>query len=344
LKFAEAIRDAHDELLSSNEGALILGQGVINGQRIFGSLSGLYEKYSGDRIVETPIIEETATGIALGASLAGCHVTLTHIRADFLLASFNQLINHYTKYSEMYGSLVKVGGLVRAIVGRSWGQGPQHSQFVFPAIAHFPGAKVIVPYDIVSAVAAIYLSAQTTSGLVTSFEHRFLYSLECETLPDDLKINPGSYLRSKVIRPGTDLTIVTCSMLVVDVLEASDWLQKNHGINPEVVVVVDMSDFSALITSSRKTNRVLVADPGWQTFGFASEASRHVAEQLERTTFKSIGSPAISCPTAHSLEKDFYVDAIDVYKSVEALLGLSSILDIPREDYLRARRDFKGPF
>ncbi len=126
MKYREALTLAMSEAMEDPK-SMILGQGITDFKGMWGTTSGLSQKYP-DRVIETPLSEDAVAGICIGASLNGMYPINTHIRADFGLLIFNQLINLASKYRYMFGGLFEVPLLFRMVIGRSWGQGAQHSQ------------------------------------------------------------------------------------------------------------------------------------------------------------------------------------------------------------------------
>ena len=123
LTYAEAIREATEREMARDSSVMVLGIGVDDFKGVYGTTTGLVEKFGTDRIVDTPISEDAMTGVAIGAALAGLRPIHVHIRMDFLLLAMNQLVNIAAKSRYMYGGAVRVPIVVRAIIGRSWGQG-----------------------------------------------------------------------------------------------------------------------------------------------------------------------------------------------------------------------------
>ena len=137
--YREALEVAMNKAMDENENTLIIGQGVADFKGLFGTTSGLAIKYP-NRVIETPLAEDSIAGICIGASLNGMYPINTHIRADFGLLVFNQLINLAAKYKYMFGGLFEVPMMMRMIIGRSWGQGAQHSQSLQSLMAHIHAA------------------------------------------------------------------------------------------------------------------------------------------------------------------------------------------------------------
>src|SRR5690606_6211460 len=133
---------------------------------------GLAQEFGPDRVMDMPLAEEGMTGIAIGAALNGLYPIQTHIRADFVLLAMNQIINLAAKYKYMFGGRFEVPMLIRLIVGRSWGQGAQHSQSLQSLFSHIPGLRVIMPSSSQAILETYPAVIEEYPGPVISFEHR----------------------------------------------------------------------------------------------------------------------------------------------------------------------------
>ena len=142
-KYSTSIRDVTKYLLEKKN-TMVLGQGVTDHIKLWGTLKDIPEEYQ-DKIIDVPLSEDTIAGICLGLSLNGFYPINTHIRADFSLLMFNQLINMGAKYKYMFGGLFSTPSIFRLVVGRSWGQGAQHSQSFQSMLGHIPGIRVFMP-------------------------------------------------------------------------------------------------------------------------------------------------------------------------------------------------------
>ena len=142
--YRAALEKVMKDAMEHHQHTVIIGQGVTDHKGVFGTTLGLADKYP-SRVIETPLSEDAIAGICIGASLNGLYPINTHIRADFGLLTFNQLINLAAKYRYMFGGLFEVPLMVRMVIGRSWGQGAQHSQSLQSLLAHIPGLVVVMP-------------------------------------------------------------------------------------------------------------------------------------------------------------------------------------------------------
>src|SRR5215472_5531137 len=145
LSYVDAIREATDQGMERDEAVLVFGLDVDDPKAIQGTTRGLLEKYGSGRVFGTPLSEDAMTGAAVGMALAGLRPIHVHIRMDFLMLAMNQLVNVAAKSRYMYGGQVAVPLVVRSVIGRSWGQGAQHSQGLHALFAHIPGLKVVAP-------------------------------------------------------------------------------------------------------------------------------------------------------------------------------------------------------
>ena len=145
LSYPEAIKEAIVQEMTQNPSVIVLGQGVDDPKGILGTTKGLVDKFGSERVFDTPLAEDGMTGVAIGAALAGLRPIHVHIRMDFVLLAMNQLINMAAKMRYMFGGEVFVPMVVRAIIGKSWGQGAQHSQSIYPLFMNIPGLKIFAP-------------------------------------------------------------------------------------------------------------------------------------------------------------------------------------------------------
>ncbi len=344
--YKEAIYQATYEILQKKSNAVLFGQGVGDPAGIFGTTLGLAEEFGEDRVIDMPIMEEGMTGIAIGMALNGLYPIQTHIRVDFLLLAANQLINMAAKYRYMYGGFFQVPMLIRAVVGRSWGQGPQHSQSLQSLLAHIPGLTVIMPSTGADAYFSYLYSAYKFPNPVISIEHRFLYDIEFQNEQETIrKTNP---FQPRIVQLGDDLTIVATSYMVQEAQRAAKWLQEYTRITCDIIDLhcVSQIDSTYLIRSVRKTGRLIVADTSWRSYGVGAEICRIISEnspQFLKKPVVTLGMQPSPCPTSHALEGIFYADMSDIVSA--ALYLTNQSLAAPTKEYAKQlRKTFRGPF
>ena len=348
LTYAEALREAQDLCLAKHDNVFLMGLGVPDPKGVFGTTLGLQEKYGSGRVFDIPLSENAVTGVALGAAITGMRPILTHQRVDFALVTMEQLVNQAANWHYMFGGSMRAPMVIRMIVGRGWGQGPQHSQSLQSLFAHIPGLKVVMPTTARDAK-GLLIAAVEDDNPVIMLEHRWLYNVR-----DDV---PEGYYRSVlgeacIRRPGSDVTIVAVSYMTLEALKAADCLAAD-GVSAEVIDLRTIKpwDYSTVLASVRKTGRLVVADTSWHSFGVAAEIVATAAERCLRdlrSPPERVTSPDCPSPTSRRLAAEFYPRAghIDIaarktlgLKAETDLLALSSgeNLDVPDPS-------FKGPF
>ncbi len=320
ISYAQAITEAQDQALQLDPSVFIVGQGTRDRGCIFGTLTGLYDKYGPERIIEMPLSEPSIAGMCIGAALDGMRPVLVLQRADFAFLTMDQLVNHASKWHFMFGGRAAVPLTVRLIVGKGWGQGPQHSQSLYSTFAHFPGFRVVLPTTPEDAK-GLLLNSIFSDDPVIFVEARPLHGLSGHVNPNPYVVPFGS---ARVRQSGNDITVIAASFLVPEVLHVAEKLAP-QGISLEVVDIASVSplDEETIIHSVQKTGRALIADCDWQPFGLGSEISALISERLfgklKRPPAR-LAFPFCPSPTAVNLEREFYPDMEKIEKAIRFLL------------------------
>src|SRR4051812_4810838 len=220
LRYVDAIRDGLAQALDEDPRVFVFGLDVDDHKGIQGSTVGLPQRFGADRVFGTPLSEEGMTGIAIGAAMAGLRPVHVHIRMDFLMLCMNQLVNMAAKSRYMYGGSVSCPMVVRAIIGKSWGQGAQHSQGLHSMFMHVPGLKVVAPSN-PHDVKGCLIEAIRDPDPVIFVEHRLLYDSEAP-VPDGAYTVP--FGKARVCRRGDDVTLVGISAMLPECLGAAKML------------------------------------------------------------------------------------------------------------------------
>ena len=351
MSYRDALHQTMREALRMQDAVIIMGQGVDDHKGIFGSTTGLVQEFGRERVMDTPLAEEGMTGIAIGAALNGLYPIQTHIRADFSLLAMNQIINLAAKYKYMFGGKFVVPMLIRMIVGRSWGQGAQHSQSLQALFAHIPGLKVVMPSSSQTILDTYPKVISEYRGPVISFEHRLMYDLKFHV--DSLSWNQGhDPFGSYILRQGGDVTIVATSIMLLEAMRAADHLAKVAGIQCEVIDLhcVSHPDWDLVMQSVEKTGHLIVADTSWREYGVCAEVCRVVAERNPGCLKKPVVSLAMQpapCPTSKALEDLFYPDLRQFVHALATLVMGSKTHGISLPDtqsMADVYKRFKGPF
>ncbi len=340
LKYGEAIRAALIQAMERDPRVFIMGIGVGDHKAIFGSTRDLVKRFGRDRVFDTPLSEAGMTGVAIGAAIAGMRPIHIHIRVDFLYLAMDQLFNLAAKWRAMFGGQMSVPLVVRAVIGRSWGQGSQHSQSLPSFFMHVPGIKVVMPTTSADAQ-GLLLTAIADPNPVVIIEHRLLYDIVGE-VPDPCQEVP--FGKAVVRRRGADLTIVANSYMVVESLKAAEFLE-GYGIDVEIVDPVTLAplDQETIVGSVRKTGRLLVVDTSWVTCGMSAEIAALAADKAFdalRGPVRRVGMQPVVCPVSKPLEQAFYPNAQTIASEVFTMLGR----DVPDVQAPVLTSNFKGPF
>jgi pyruvate dehydrogenase E1 component beta subunit len=318
LSFAQAINAGLRQAMELDSGVLVYGIGADGRSGIFGTTSGLVERFGPKRVFDTPIAEAGLTALAAGAANAGLRPVLVHQRLDFMLYSVDQIVNWMAPWRFMSGGRAKMPVTIRAIVGKGWGQGPQHTKSLHAWFAHVPGLQVVMPGSPADAK-GLLLSSIMSDDPTMFIEGRALFSME-EDVPDEpYFIRLGEAL---VRREGSDVTLVTMGSMVPVCLQAIEALS-GHDIAAELVDVRCLMplDLTRIVSSVRKTGRLVVAEPGWRMYGAAAEIIAAVSETLGlqmRSRPRRVTWPQSAVPTSSKLEEQFYPNSDDVVAACRA--------------------------
>ena len=339
ISYAQAICEATDQEMARDPRVVLIGQGIDDFKGFVGTTKGLAQKYGPKRVMDTPLSEDGMTGVAIGMALAGLRPVHTHIRMDFTLLAMNQIVNIAAKSRYMFGGTCSVPLTIRTVIGRSWGQGAQHSQGLHALFAHVPGLKVVAPSTPFDAKGCL-VSAIRDGNPVVYVEHRMAH-LSKGIVPEELYTVPLG--KARVLAPGTDVTIVGVSYMVVECLRAAHKLA-GVGIAAEVIdpVTLNPLDIDTIVASAAKTRRLVVVDTAWNFCGMTAEVVAQVAERLPGVAVKRIGFAPVPCPTTKNLENLFYPNATTIAGAVHELVR-GTKWEPPHEEAAEII-EFKGPF
>jgi pyruvate/2-oxoglutarate/acetoin dehydrogenase E1 component len=340
MKFKDAISQALIDEMTRNKSIYITGIAVDYPSGIFGSTSEVYKKFGSKRVFDAPAMENALTGIAIGAATQGLRPVLVHPRVDFMFLSFDMLIQLAAKWKYMFGNNAgSVPIVIRAIIGKGWGQGSTHSQSIQSVLGHFPGLNVIMP-TFPSDVYGMLINALRIDTPTLILEHRSLYETEGDVKFDNL-IEFG---KAKILKRGSDITIVSSSFMTIEAFEAVKQLKKDN-ISVELVDLRSIRplDKNTLIKSIKKTGRLIVVDNSWDLYGVASQiasiASEYCVHDL-KCNVQKITLPNCPAPVSETLEKAFYPNSETIYKACHAIMGKK----IKNKYYSKIIDDFKGPY
>ena len=317
----DAIHSALEVELTNDERVFVAGIDVGEGGNVFGLMRGLHDTF-GDRVRDTPISETAIIGLGVGAAMAGMRPVVELMYLDFVGVCFDQLLNQAAKMPFMTGGTAEMALTVRTQFGAGRSSGSQHSQSLEALLAHIPGLSVVMPSTPADTYGLLRAAIQDPNPVVF-IENRLLYGMKGPQPTADHILPIG---KSAVVRPGTDLTVVSVSRMVHEALAAAEAVA-GAGISVEVIDLRTVAplDMAPILESVQKTSRLLIAHEAVTPFGIGAE----IAATVAREAFWDLDAPIIRVgaaptppPYAPTLERAWLPDRDDI---ATALLRLAEI-------------------
>jgi acetoin:2,6-dichlorophenolindophenol oxidoreductase subunit beta len=321
ITYREAVRDALGAVMRKDEDVFIMGEDIAEMGGSMGVTQGLLEEFGAERVRNTPISEMAIVGAGIGAAMAGMRPVVEIMYEDFLTLSLEQIVNQAAKHRYMSGGQIKVPLTIRTQGGAGWSPGAQHAQQLEAWLVHIPGLKVAFP-STPEDVRGMLWSSIYDDNPVIFFEHRLLYPVK-GNVPDE--IEPIPLGKARVMREGTDVTVIATGPLVHRSLDAAK-AAEDDGISVEVIDprTLQPLDEDALVESVKKTNRVVVAHEAVTRMGFGAE----VAAVLQYKAFDYLDAPiervgAKFAPLAFApvMEQFVIPHAEDVHAAIKRTVG-----------------------
>lgn len=316
--FFNALREATDEEMARDGTVFVLGEDVGHYGGSYKVTKDLCKKYGDWRVLDTPIAENSFSGMAIGAAMTGLRPIIEGMNMGFLLLAFNQISNNAGMLRYTSGGNFKIPVVIRGPGGVGRQLGAEHSQRLEAYFHAVPGLKIVAcstPYN----AKGLLKAAIRDDNPVLFFEHVLLYNLK-ENLPDHDYICPLD--KAEVVRPGSDVTVLTYSRMRHHCLQAAQLLEKKGlSHDPEIIDLISLKpfDMETIAASIRKTHRVIIVEECMKTGGIAAELSALITEQL----FDELDAPVIrlssqDIPTPYNGKLE-YLTIIQPPQIVEAI-------------------------
>lgn len=322
ITFAEAIREGLTEAARRDPTVFMMAEGVDDPVAVFGTVAGIAKSLGANRVIEMPVAENALTGIAIGAAMSGRRPVISLQRVEFALLALEQIINNAAKAHYVSNGRHKVPLVIRLVVGRGWGQGPEHSQSMEAMFAYFPGLKVVMP-AFPSEAKGLIAAAVEDDNPVIFIEHRW-----CHFATGDV---PEGYYREELIgsRPhgeGRDITIVAESYMTLEALRAAEAL-KTVDCSATVIDlrVLRPLNLAPIFDSVRRTGRLLTIDTGWRTLGIGAEIVAQVAQYRFadlKAPPRRLGLPDHPAPSSRGSVPGFYPSAESILVEAGEMIGV----------------------
>ncbi len=316
----QAISDALREEMERDEKVFILGEEVGVWGGTYAVTRGFYDQFGGKRVRDTPIAEAAIIGAGIGAAMTGLRPVAELMTINFAFSAMDHIVNEAPKLRSMFGGQFSVPLVIRAVGGGGRQLSATHSQTPDAIFAHFPGLRVVAPATPEDAK-GLLKAAIRAEDPVLFIEHATLYQWRGEVPEGDYTIPIG---KSKVQRPGDAVTIVSYSKGLQLSLEAADKLAK-EGINAEVVDLRTLRplDMGPVIESFKKTNRAVLVEEGWRSYGVGAEVAARLYEEAFDyidAPIKRVAQKEVPLPYNRNLEQMALPQVDDIVKAVKEVL------------------------
>jgi 2-oxoisovalerate dehydrogenase E1 component len=317
----DAIHDALEAELASDDRVFVAGIDVGAGENVFGLMRGLRDRF-GDRVRDTPISETAIMGVGVGAAMAGMHPVVELMYLDFVGVCLDQLLNQAAKLPFMTGGAAQMALTVRTQFGAGRSSGSQHSQSLEVLLAHIPGLSVVMPSTPADTYGLLRAAIQDPNPVIF-IENRLLYGMKGPRPPADHILPIGV---STVVRPGTDVTVVSVSRMVHEAMAAAEAVAAD-GVSVEVIDLRTVAplDLGPVLESVHKTSRLLIAHEAVVPFGIGAEVAAVVARDAFwdlDAPIERVGAAATPPPYAPELERAWLPDRDDIAAALRRLAAV----------------------
>ena len=326
IQFTEAIREATEQSLSKYDNVIVMGLGVSYKNGADGTMGTLKETYP-DRVLDTPVSEFAVTGAGVGAAITGLRPIIHHSRVEFALFALDQIVTQAAKWNYMFGGGNPVPIVFRLAVGRQWGNGPQHTQAMYSLFGSVPGLKVVIPSSPKMAKGLLNAAVKDNNPVVY-LEPRWLYGVKGDVPEEYYECDLS---KSRYVRRGKDLTVVTYGDGVVDTIQAMEILSR-YGVEIDIIDIVSINpiDYELIFESVKKTGKLLCVDTTNSAFSVGSEiiakVTTNIFDSLKMAP-QAISAPDTPCPTSPILVEDFYPTKITIANKILSILNFEPCED-----------------
>jgi pyruvate dehydrogenase E1 component beta subunit len=316
----EAISQALMEEMERDPSVFILGEEVGVWGGTYAVTRGFYDKFGPERVRDTPIAEAAIVGAAIGAAMVGQRPIAELMTINFAFVAMDHIVNEMAKLRYMFGGQFKIPMVLRAVGGGGRQLGATHSQTPDAIFAHFPGLKVVAPGTPADAK-GLLKAAIRSDDPIFFIENALLYQWRGEVPEGDYVEEIG---KSKIQREGKHATIVTYSRGLQLSMQAADELA-SEGIEVEIVDLRSLRplDTGPVIESFKKTNRAVVVEEGWRSFGVGSEIAARIYEEAfdyVDAPVKRVAQTEVPLPYNRTLEQMALPQIPDIVKAVKEVL------------------------
>lgn len=330
LTIAKAMSEAIGQEMSRDENVLVMGEDIGQMGGVFGTTTGLYDQFGGQRVRDTPISETGFIGAAVGMAASGMRPVVELMFVDFIGVCLDSVYNLAAKQAYFSGGQVSCPMVLMSSVGGGYGDAGQHSQCLYATFGHLPGMKVVIPSNAYDAKGMMTAAIRDPNPVIFLF-HKALQGMgwlgtekgSVVPVPEEQYEIPLG--KAKVVQEGSDITLVGLGLTVHTALAAA----KNLEVEGQSVEVIDLRsiaplDRESIIQSVAKTGRLVVVDDDYHSYGVAAEVIATVceADNLElKSKPRRVTFPDIPVPFSPSLEHAHLPNADKVYRAAQQILS-----------------------
>ncbi len=285
ITYRQALHDTLREALLRDENVFLMGEEIGNFEGSYKITAGLLKEFGPKRVVDTPICENGFVGMATGAAMLGLHPIVEIMTINFIIQAMDEIVNHAAKIYYMFGGQCPIPMVIRTPGGGGQQLAATHSQNLEVWFAHIPGLKVVAPSTPADA-RGMFRTAVRDPNPVIFLENLALYNVKGDVPDSDFTVPFG---QAKVTKEGKDLTVISYSRMAAVALDVAQRMEQENQLSVEVVDVRSLRpmDTQTIVNSVKKTNRAIVFEEDWRSFGIGAE----IAATLQEEAFDDLDAP-----------------------------------------------------
>lgn len=354
LSLGAAIKEGLTEIAVRDQSVILMAEGIADPSSVYGTTANIGKCIDPNRIIEMPVSENGLCGVAVGAALMGKRPVISFHRVEFALLAMEQIVNNAAKFHYISNGRHKVPLVIRMIVGRGWGQGPEHSQSMEAVFSYFPGLKVVMP-TYPRDGKGLMIAAVEDDNPVLIIEHRWCHYVMGD-VPEGYYVEPMDGPRA--VHQGKDITIVATSYMTLEAVRAAEALGKlGYSATVFDLRVLRPLMLDRIFESVRQTGRLLTIDTGFRKFGIGAEVVSEVVANCFsalKTAPLRMGLPDHPTPSSRGFVPGYYPDSMSILHNVGQMLGIAEAkIQVAVTELIAQRKElpvdvpdpfFKGPF